>query len=339
MQNFTYALTFAVLTIIVFSAARTADIWYNLFFIAVLVCGIICSIATYLFYFLPDLYTSTILPIVDNVYYNSLVYCFRLGYQPGIAVHYSSNGMYLALFSGCAFSLYVTQRNHKMHYAFFTVIALVSLFLTAKRAHVLFGLAAMLVVYYMANADRKSTRLFNTMAIVVAALVLFVIIGQYIPSISGVIDRFIESQESGNLLNNRSTLYLYAIALFYQNPLFGTGWGGYKYLRESLFGDYNNAHNVFLQLLAETGVFGTLLFITLFIIMLVMVTRRFHYVSTHRHYFTFAQYRVCAFAVYMQVFFLLYCMTGNPLYDRLIWVPTILSAVASCYIGRYYVEG
>ena len=215
-----------------------------------------------------------------------------------------------------------------------TILALVSLLLTAKRAHVLFGIGAMLVVYYMKNADHKSTRLFKMLAIIILALVLFVIIGQFIPAINGFIERFLEAEESGDILNNRSTLYTFAILLFSQNPLLGSGWGSYKYLRESVFGEYNNAHNVFLQLLAETGVIGTVIFISIIVTMLIVTVKTFHKMCVNRECYSKAMYRSCAFAVYMQVFFFLYCFTGNPLYDQIIWIPTVLSAVASFYIGR-----
>ena len=333
-QNYIYELTFTVLIVIIYSAQRTFSIWYDFFFKILFLFGLICSIVTYASYFVPEIYTSVILPNAQDVYYNSLVYCFRMGYQPGIATHYSSNGMYLAIFSGCAFSMYVSQNKKTGKYIILTILAMVSLLLTAKRAHVLFGIGAMLVVYYMKNADHKSTRLVKMLAIIILALVLFVIIGQFIPAINGFIERFLEAEESGDILNNRSTLYAYAILLFSQNPLWGNGWGSYKYLRESVFGEYNNAHNVFLQLLAETGVIGTVIFTSIIISMLIVTVKTFHKMCVNRENYSRTVYRSCAFAVYMQVFFFLYCFTGNPLYDRIIWIPTVLSAVVSFYVGR-----
>lgn len=333
-QNYVYELSFAVLVLILLSAERTFEIWHEFFFKCILLFGLVCAIVTYACYFVPEIYTSVILPNAQDVYYNSLVYCFRMGYQPGIATHYSSNGMYLAMFSGCVFSMYVSQNKKMNKYILATVFAVVALLLTAKRAHVLFGLAAMLVVYYMRNIDKKSTRLFKLLAIVIAALVLFIIIGQFIPAIGGFIERFSEAKESGDILNNRSTLYAYALLLFRQNPVLGSGWGSFKYLRESVFGEYNNAHNVFLQLLAETGIIGTLIFTCMIICMLVVAVQTFHKISINRSLYSKTEYCSSAFAVYMQVFFFLYCFTGNPLYDRIIWIPTVLSAVVSFYLGR-----
>lgn len=38
------------------------------------------------------------------------------------------------------------------------------------------------------------------------------------------------------------------------------------------------------------------------------------------------------YAVFVQVFFLLYCLTGNPLYDA----PTLFTYIFGCAIGEYY---
>lgn len=334
--NYIYVVTFFVLLLLVFSCDKLCPYWWPVFYRFLFIFGVIAALVTFICYFIPSVYTGVILPRADAAYYASLLYCFRMGYQAGIAVHYSSNGMFLALFVGVVFSMYLSpkKRNKTASYILLVLFAMVALLLTAKRAHVIFAAAGMLVVYYMDNADRKQTRLFKMVGIVITALVLFIVLGQFIPGISGFIDRFIESQEQGDLLNNRSTLFSYAITLFLQNPFFGTGWGSYKYLRESTYGDYNNAHNVFLQLLAETGIIGAFLFTGLILMLLVMSMKTYNKICKNKKLYSIDEKRICGFAVFMQCFFILYCFTGNPLYDRITWVPVVLSALASRYIGK-----
>lgn len=333
--NYTYAFTFALLLILLNTRKKNYDRWASTFYKFLLWFGVFAATITYVCYFVPGIYTSYILPRANDAYYNSLVYCFRMGYQPGIAVHYSSNGMFLAIFSGIAFCEFVSIKKGKtLSRILFVIFAMIALLLTAKRAHVLFAAAGMLVVYYMSNADKKQTRLFKILGIMIVAAVLFVIVGQFIPSISGFIDRFIQSNENGDILNNRDTLYSYAILLFLGNPILGNGWGSYKYLRQGVFGEYNNAHNVFFQLLAETGVIGTAIFICVILTLLITCIKSFQKVNRSKQQYSIQEYKLSAFGVFMQCFFLLYCFTGNPLYDRVIWVPVVLSAVIGNCIGR-----
>lgn len=326
--NYSYIISVLFLLLVYISNRKFCKYWKRMFWRFMFIFGFIAASVTWLCYFFPDLYTTFILPNAWDTYRNSLIYCFNLGYQPGIAVHYSSNGMILAIFVGVLFSMYLNCNNKlKKSYFILLIIGIGALFLTAKRAHIVFSLAAMLIEYFYFNENAKHTRIFKLIGIIIAGLALFLIIGQFIPSIKSVVERFIESQEEGNLLNNRDTFYAYAILLFYRSPIFGNGWGSFKYSREATFGDYNNAHNVFMQLLAETGIVGTLLFISFFICAIYISIKNYKIVIKKIEPFQLIDYRCAGFAVYMQVFFLLYCFTGNPLYDRVMLAPTLLSLI------------
>lgn len=336
-RNFLYTLTYLTLVLIAFSAGKSYTQWGRVFVKFLFCFGIVATFFTYLFFLLPDLYVRSVLPTVEPVYYQSLLYCIRQGFQPGFAVHYSSNGMFLAVFIGLILSLYLkpnVQSVHSVHRGYILVglVAMIALFLTAKRAHILFALFAGMVVYYIHNSDRKVTRIFKITGIIMAGVIGFVITAQYIPSIGNVVDRFIEGGRSGDMLNNRGVLYEFAIGMFRSNPIFGSGWGSYKYTRDMVLGDYNNAHNVFLQLLAETGIVGTVIFVALFVVMLYYSIQTYRTISLRKGLYTPQEHCLAAFSVFMQCFFLMYCLTGNPLYDRVVWVPVMLSAICSRYI-------
>lgn len=57
--------------------------------------------------------------------------------------------------------------------------------------------------------------------------------------------------------SGRKRLYIFAIDLFKDNKLIGTGWGSSAYYLKNVLGDWvTNYHNWFLQMLATCGIFG-----------------------------------------------------------------------------------
>jgi len=55
-----------------------------------------------------------------------------------------------------------------------------------------------------------------------------------------------------------------AIDIFHGSPIFGVGETGYGNLVESMFGVYTSPHNVFVEILAYTGIIGLFLFLVFF---------------------------------------------------------------------------
>lgn len=69
-------------------------------------------------------------------------------------------------------------------------------------------------------------------------------------------------------IGNRGTLFKLAIGEFMKDPLTGMGPGGY----EVKYG--NNPHNVILEILCETGIFGTIVWLGLIVLAIVLLIRK-----------------------------------------------------------------
>ena len=96
--------------------------------------------------------------------------------------------------------------------------------------------------------------------------------------------------------------------------------------------EMNHVHNVYLQLLCETGIIGFTFYMTWFISILwlsIKSYRRINFYKTSE--FESANFHL-KFAIGYQVFFLLYCMTGNPLYTEEMFIPYFIC----CSIALYY---
>ncbi|WP_455648869.1 O-antigen ligase family protein [Enterocloster citroniae] len=249
------------------------------------------------------------------------------GYRAGIAAHYSENAMVitmtlLALFSRVLGSDEVKRgfwRQNKWYIAAI-IAAGTMLLLTTKRAHILFGFTAILMTYYLRRPEKRTGRFFQVLLIGIFLTAAFYVSAINIPALREVLFRFLtigSDQES----TTRFLMWKLALKLFMSFPIFGIGWGGYKYqFHLSLYDprvradryQYLNAHNVYLQLLSETGIVGFLLFMSGAIIIFykTIVLLKHDEIKYNQGYRT-----TILFSIMVQIFIALYSVTGNCLYD------------------------
>lgn len=274
--------------------------------------GLIHSIATIFFFVLPNLYSGWFKPH----FYPDVV--SAADYKSGLTNHYSTNCMYLAW--GLITSFYfwqVTGRRCGRKWAVPVLMILVALLLTAKRLHLVAGVACCLIVYLLLNSGKGSfgTALKITAFAVVAIIALYVV-SLSVPEIAGVVDRLADAGPE----TARLSYYDICLELFKSSPFVGHGWGSFTTtLYQSGISDlarlyrngnlYQNAHNVYLQLLAEEGFIGLLLFLSAAATSLIFSLKAAFSKGCE------IQRGLYALAVGIQIFFLLYCLTGNPLYD------------------------
>src|SRR5699024_9890163 len=117
--------------------------------------------------------------------------------------------------------------------------------------------------------------------------------------------------------SRRSELWEHAWNLFLNNPLKGIGWGEFK---ETVIGSVTEhtemeTHNIYLQLLSETGLIGTSIILIPIILTYLYTTKVMRYISQNKNIFSKKWIFIIYFSTFIQTFFLLYGLTGNPLYD------------------------
>lgn len=79
------------------------------------------------------------------------------GYRAALADHYSQNGTYITIVLLTVWAVFLTLNGHekKRKYIMIAGIAtVIALLLTSKRAHLLFGVATLIVVYYVVNPEK-----------------------------------------------------------------------------------------------------------------------------------------------------------------------------------------
>lgn len=295
---------------------------YQIFLRTVFICGLIIS-------------AFVIIDTATGVIRNELIWIFTESSQEAIQRHTVSGGIlpYSAsagcfIYSGLAAYLTLSRIQEKKTGAVAWVILL--LFLLAavmirKRGFVFDLIISVLAFRIMLirkndlktlSVNRSLKRMLFLLLAVIAAIVLYYRLRIVRESVDSLLNRFFMEDET---LSGRTVLYRLAFSLYRDSGryLTGIGWGNYRLQTVGVFFSKSDltyaVHNVYLQLLCETGILGLSAFLIAVIRTLVYgITkyRRAREETPNR-----PEVYVIGLGVFLQFFFLAYCMSGNPLYD------------------------
>lgn len=242
------------------------------------------------------------------------------GFRAGIAPQHSENALIISVGVVILVSFWMVEKSlrRKMLLVILFLLAETAILLTTKRGNLIYPLAAVMATAFLISERNK---LQSFVRIIIAGglvIALLLALSQVIPFIGQTLARFTtigQDQES------RTRLKMWALALrtFKDHPLFGMGWGGYRYqfnrylydteVRDAMY-VYLNAHNVYLQLLAETGIVGTALF------MIGGLGLAGHSVIMAARFKRTGKLKApVVYAVIIQLYFFIYSLSDNCLYD------------------------
>lgn len=246
----------------------------------------------------------------------------------GLYNHYSKNGMILSIAAGIMLVsfLYSRTSREKKRNIILLLICAVALLFSGKRGPIIFTIIAGLICYSLYLGKNFSiNKIVKIISLIVGAVTVFIILSNFIPQLSRFLQRFEEAEATGSVMMGRDIYYEYAIRMFLSKPLLGHGWYSFGAVFEQ------NAHNVYLQLLAETGIAGVVIFVAAFIYFIYVAIHEYRRAQSCKNTFAMGQLLKSVFVI---VFFVLYGFTGNPLYDSLMLCPFFM---AICIL-RYYHE-
>ena len=242
---------------------------------------------------------------------------------PGLTKHYSTNGMLLAV-GTMIFGSYALTEKRRSDYLLF-LISVAALLLSGKRAHTVFGLTALYLCYFAYNSNAKKSRLVKCIGVLLGALTVFAVASYCVPALATVVFRFIDTAETGDMSVGRVDVWLKAFSMFGKHSLVGIGWG--QYVNQG--GWFWNIHNIYIQLLVETGIIGFIIYCGWFLFHLVRTWSTYSKMRVNSQDYMNKDYCLMNFSLAMQIFFLLYGFTGNPLYDREMFVPYFIACAIS----------
>lgn len=294
--------------------------------------GIVCAI-------------GCILQILFNSFYNSFIELF---FKNSVVI--TINRLYNWDKSACGFmpqtshaagivltALFLVSFDKKNRqkglYWLELIILLIALLLTNKRAHFAFGMVALFCGLIVGeNMGKKTKRiiwiLFGLSIAVALALWMLPLLSKDSTIASLIYTLQNLNNPDVDISSDRNELAKIAIEMIHTAPITGHGWGYYK--ANNVF--QTDAHNVYLQLFAESGIFVLVIFIGLIgssLIKTIHSLRQMVFVEEESSYKYLLKVSFC-----MQLFFALYCLTGNCLYNIDFWAIYVLSVAILCCVRR-----
>src|SRR6266478_3639304 len=178
-----------------------------------------------------------------------------VGRITSVLFHYNSLAGYLNLIIPVSIGCMVLAKDFWTRYlgviCFGTASA--ALYLTQSRGGlVAYGALSLVCIWYL-------TPKFSTRLGIVLLIVLLVAIA--VPSLTQHSERLLNVDEETQL--SRIALWEAARLTFLEHPILGTGYGNYRMYNADITGGLLDAHNLYLQYLAEIGIIGSLTFIAL----------------------------------------------------------------------------
>jgi O-antigen ligase len=151
-----------------------------------------------------------------------------------------------------------------------------------------------------------------------------------IPGLSIIAAKFarLENSDAG-LLNGRQGLWTRAIELFKSNPIFGAGYGSYAAYASVTDAITTSAHNYYLQVAAELGVIGLILYVMAFVSGIISTLKQLKFIVGKQKANDIRILYLCA-ALAVEIFVLIYSMTST----ALMYYPILIPYFIACTVAR-----
>lgn len=307
---------------------------YLLYIFSLMVSVVVVSV--YLSYLFPTIYDYVILQrfsILDRIFVTNLI---NGKSHSGIYINTGYTAFFLSIGLSIAYSKLLFSQKNKKNIIIFVLI-LIAILLTGKRSFLISNSCSLLFVTYIYYIHSK-----NKFGIRIISLFLVLVVGLYlvVPDIiSSFFNRF--QTESGSytlktLSQGRYELYNYGLSLFKESPLLGKGIesASYELLNNNFTSILMGVHNIYLKLLAEVGILGTLIFLFAAIVSFIRTCKLFYRCLELKATYS----KQVAFSLYLQILFYIYGFFGNVLSDMNMLLTYFIGVAVSENIYRYQRE-
>ena len=291
--------------------------------------SLLFAVGSFINLFLPGLYRTVILPFFSgsSQYARLIRWTGRISYFiiPGFANQTSFNACHFVYGIGSLLCFRIGGGKNGFKKWVILGLLFICLVLTNKRAHLLFLILSLAITYYATGDSKQKGK--RILILTLIGIVLLIVLNYLITRVNiGVFIKlrtmFTKIADDEDVTSGRSGLYAVAWKCFVQNPLFGIGWEKYPIMPDS---NGSHTHNIYLELLCETGIVGFTVFAAFFGYALYTAVRNAKKAKSQE------EKTSASFCLFMQLFFLLYGITGNPLYDPPYYIPYFIICAFSIH--------
>lgn len=286
--------------------------------------SIFYALSVILSYLLPNLYYTIFLSQLRPIFADNILTLMEKGYYTGFTGQVAYTAGYIVFGLGLICCKWIINRKWpSKKEILFILILILGLLISQKRAHLLILFLSLIIVNVQFSSHfliRVGKILRNLLLIIIIVIPTVLLIGltdfgQILFARS--IETIKDFSMGEDITSNRIFLWLHAWETFLQNPILGIGWGNFK---ETVIGTVTvhtemEAHNIYLQLLSETGIVGTVSILAPFFITYLYTIKTTRRISRNNDMYSSKWKFSVLYSFFIQTFFLLYGITGNPLYD------------------------
>ncbi len=305
-----YLLVFGCLTITI-AVDIPKDVWrklMNAIFIMSLVTAFTIILSTFIDEFMFK-YFSFLLSKDQSIIATMRGELYQ-GIYSGLLCERAFSAVILNMGIGIIFSKMNTEPKIRIKYVIELIILFISLMLTGKRMLFLIPIAIFFFLFLINKAKGKMKK---GIQISVTVFLVGLIVLNYVPQANIVLERFEEKQNDGDMYSHRPEMFWnYCINMFNEKPIVGYGFGTFpQYLTRFRSTNIYHAHNIYYQLLGETGIIGTSIFIIFFAMNLIKTLKLHKKIMKEGNHQNLVMVN---FSLSVQLLFLIYGLSGNTLY-------------------------
>jgi len=289
--------------------------WYDKCLKYLLIFSMVHVFFTLFSYLFPSIFSSVILPLLPGEISSASSFFMTYDLYAGITEQIGRNSFYITVGIGImAAGLVSKSKKISILNILLLSVLIITLLLTGKRGPLLSNILAVIaIISVYAKVQHKSIAKKILLPIIAISILILTLI-TVIPEAATPFLR-LTLDSGGDITSGRSHLYAVATELFKEKPILGWGLGSFAGFQDM------GTHNVYLQLLCETGIIGALVFVLILVSNLLVVNKAIkNYSLQNRNTDTYL-----LFSLYVQIFYIAYGMTGNPLNDGFILVVYIIA--------------
>lgn len=234
------------------------------------------------------------------------------GAYSGIIGEKGDAAFFMCLGLSILFSKCFARKKFKVNDILGLAVLMIALLLTGKRMLFLISIAIPLLLLMISDI-RKERKLKYVLQLALTAVLGLVLMINLVPGLGNVFIRLSEAGSNDGALSERYRMWNVCLRMFYESPVTGygvTGFNNYAYHYGLTAGA--NAHNIYIQLLGETGLAG----MTILFCFLAAVLIRDINLFRMRSFLTRDEICLMYFSFCGQFIFLFYGLSGNTLYYR-----------------------
>ena len=307
------------------------------FFLVIFFCLFLCTQLNYAFsprivktYLIRYMIMSLFLLYIPNIniFYNSIQYTKKysilvavsiiiftsiLGYKSGGLVgDFQAGGMIMSIACIIYIIDYFLMNNNKTNIVSL-FLCIISLLISGKRMFSIIVVVSFFAIFLLTNNKKKTRKMI--LFILLASVGIIMVLNFY-PKAREVFNRFDKSSSLVEVTSGRNVLWDKALIAYNQNKIHGIGFGSFQLYFASKYNiqgiDAFLTHNIYIGLLAETGIIGFLIYTFLIFFSLRMIIKLGRRVKKCGN---IKLYYVYLYSLMIQLWVILYGFTGNIIYN------------------------